>query len=120
MFGVPLIAIIHAADQMGLDQAKLLAGISLDIKSLSLPEKRFSVKQYFRLHQAVADKTGNEDIGLLVGRIIALKGMNLQLYVPRFSNHLRDYLNLIPSLLKLLGDVGQISAYRHDDLVELR
>ncbi len=33
---------------------------------------------------------------------------------------LKDYLNLIPSVLKLRGDLGQMTAHRNLDLIELR
>ena len=59
VFAAPLIAILHAAEQIGLDQAELLADINLDIEILSLPDKTFSVQQYFRLYLAAADETGN-------------------------------------------------------------
>ena len=87
MFAAPLLAILHAADYLDLDQAQLLAGINIDAETLSLPDERFSVKQY---------------------------------YVARWLNHLRDYLNIIPSLLKLRSDIGEISVYRDSDSVELR
>ena len=59
MFAEPLIAILHTAEQIGLDQAELLADIDLDIEILSLPHKRCCIQQYFRLYQAVVDETGN-------------------------------------------------------------
>ena len=120
VYAAPLTAILQAAKQMDIDEQKLLSSIDLEIEHLNIPDRRFPVVQYFRLYQAAADATGNLDIGLAVGRIIVLKGMNLQLYVARVSNLLRDHLNLIPSLLKLHGDIGQINAYRNDQLVELR
>ena len=87
MFAAPLLAILHAADHLDLNQAQLLAGINIDAETLSLPDERFPVKQY---------------------------------YVARLSNHLRDYLNIIPRFLKLRSDIGEISVYRDGDSVELR
>ena len=59
VFAEPLIAILHTAEHIGLDQAELLADIDLDIEILSLPHKICSVQQYFRLYQAAADEKGN-------------------------------------------------------------
>ena len=47
MFAAPLLAILHAADHLDLNQAQLLAGINIDAETLSLPDERFSVKQYY-------------------------------------------------------------------------
>ena len=47
MFAPPLLAILHAADHLDSDQAQLLAGINIDAETLSLPDERFSVKQYY-------------------------------------------------------------------------
>ena len=45
--------------------------------------------------------------------------MNLRLYVTRFSNHLRDYLNHIAIVLNLRSDIGPISSYRRSALLDL-
>jgi len=55
-----------------------------------------------------------------VGRIIYLKGLNLQLYTCSLCKSFRDYLNLIPSTLKMRGDIGETTAHREGNLVELR
>ena len=47
MFAAALLAILRAADHLDLNQAQLLAGINIDAETLSLPDERFPVKQYY-------------------------------------------------------------------------
>ena len=74
---------------------------------------------YYRLYEAVARESNDPDIALSVGRINYLKGLNFQLYMSTVCKSFRDYLNLMPSTLKLRGDLGEIRAHREGELVEL-
>lgn len=120
IYAAPLVNILQVAEQLGVSREALLSHTTINPESLHIPDRRFPVSDYFKLYQAAADATENPDIGLAVGRITFLKGMNLQLYMAKVSTQFRDYLNVIPSLLKLRGDIGQISAYRDEGLIELR
>ncbi len=120
VYAAPLIAILQIAEQLGIRQSTLLENVSVKAEELNIPDRRFPVMHYFKLYQAVFDATNDADIGLAVGRITFLKGMNFQLYMATVSKSFRDYLNLIPSALKLRGDIGRVSAYRDGDLIELR
>ena len=120
VYAAPLIAILQTAEQIGIQQTALLDNLSFRAGDLNVPDRRFPVTDYFKLYQAVYDISGDADIGLAVGRISFLKGMNLQLYMATVSKQFRDYLNLIPSVIKLRGDIGQVGAYKNADLIELR
>ena len=116
----PISTLLQVSEQLGLDTNALLMASGLEASELTIPDRRFPVSNYFRLFQQMADASRDPDIGLTVGRVTFLKGLNLQLYLSTVCQSFRDYLNLIPSALRLRGDIGQITAYRDGNLVELR
>ena len=116
----PLNGILEVAEHLGANRQALIIKAGLEAALLKLPDRRFPVFSYYRLFELAYQATGNLDIGLAVGRSTWLKGLNLQLYMTKIGRCLRDYLNLMPSLLKLRGDIGQVTAHRQDELVELR
>ena len=116
----PLNGILEVAEHLGANRQMLIGKAGLDSAQLKLPDRRFPVHCYYRLFELAYQATGNVDIGLSVGRTTWLKGLNLQLYMTKIGRCLRDYLNLMPSLLKLRGDIGQVTAHRQGELVELR
>jgi AraC-like DNA-binding protein len=77
------------------------------------------VEKFFALYGLAEQATGNPDIGLTVGRIVYLKGLNLQLYMGSVCQRFRDYLNLMPSVLKLRGDIGEVGVRAEGDFIRL-
>ena len=120
VYAAPISTLLQVSEQLGLDTDELLMASGLEASELTIPDRRFPVNGYFRLFQQLADASGDPDIGLTVGRVTFLKGLNLQLYLSTVCQSFRDYLNLIPSALRLRGDIGQVTAYREGNLVELR
>ncbi|MDG1311793.1 MAG: AraC family transcriptional regulator ligand-binding domain-containing protein [Porticoccaceae bacterium] len=120
VYAAPISTLLQVSEQLGLDTNALLMASGLEASELTIPDRRFPVSNYFRLFQQMADASRDPDIGLTVGRVTFLKGLNLQLYLSTVCQSFRDYLNLIPSALRLRGDIGQITAYRDGNLVELR
>ena len=120
VLAAPINTLLQVAEQFDLDLDALLESAGLDGKKLSIPDHRFPVASYYRLFQSIADITNNPDIGLIVGRVTYLTGLNIQLYLSTVCRSFKDYLNLMPSQLQMRGDIGQIRTYRSDDLVELR
>ena len=120
VYAAPVQTILQVSEQLGVNRQQLLTDSGLDDAELKIPDRRFPVNSYFRLFQLAANATGDADIGLRVGRVTALKGLNLQLYMATVCQSFRDYLNLLPNLLELRGDIGKVTAHRDMDLVELR
>lgn len=116
----PLNGILQVAEHLGANRHELMARVGLEVEQLKLPDRRFPASSYYRLFELAFEATGDHDIGLAVGRLTWLKGLNLQLYMSKIGRCLRDYLNLMPSLLKLRGDIGQVTAHREGRMVELR
>lgn len=120
VYAAPLITLLQVADQLDLSEKSLLDEVGLNVKDLNIPDRRFPVSIYYRLYQSITTASSQPDIALTVGRISYLKGLNFQLYMATVCKSFRDYLNLMPSTLKLRGDLGEIRAHRDGDLVELR
>jgi AraC-like DNA-binding protein len=120
VFAAPINTLLQVSEQLGLDINRLLVKAGLDASELKIPDRRFPVNCYFKLFESVADDAEDPDIGLMVGRVTFLKGLNLQLYLSTVCQSFREYLNLVPSQLRLRGDIGQITARRDGDMVELR
>lgn len=119
VFPAPVDAVLQVAEQMGADPGSLLQLAGIDPLLMRRPEARIPVAQFFSLYAHAERVTGNPDIGLTVGRIIYLKGMNLQLYMGSVCQRFRDYLNLMPSVLKLRGDVGEMRVRTEGDFIRL-
>ncbi len=108
VYAAPVNSLLLAAKQLGADQSAILAAINLDAADLTDPENRVPVSTYLALFRSVEIATGCPDIGLYAGRISYLTGLNLQLYMATICHTFRDYLNLMPSVLKMWGDIGEV------------
>ncbi len=108
VFGGPINAVVQAAEQFGVARSSLLAAAGIDEALLRQPEQRFAVEQLFEIYRLADKATQNPEIGLTVGRISYLTGLNLHLYMATICHDVRDFLNFMPSLLKLKGDIGEL------------
>ena len=120
VYAAPLTAILQVAEQLGLSKQLLMNEAGIEGSELDIPDRRFPVNSYFRLYQAAASAANDPDLGLKVGRVTFLRGLNLQLYLAKVCKSFRDYLNLMPSTVKLRGDIGRVTMHREVDLIELR
>lgn len=119
VYAAPVNALLLAAGQLGAKRSDLLRAVSLDPQLLEDPENRLPVDQYFRLFDVAETFTSIPDIGLYAGRISYLSGLNLQLYMATICHSFRDYLNLMPSVLKMWGDIGEVKIRAIDDFIRL-
>jgi AraC-like DNA-binding protein len=120
VFAAPVNAVLQAAEPLGADASLLLELAAIDPALLDTPDARIPVEQFFSLYAHAERLTRNPDIGLMVGRIIYLKGMNLQLYMGSVCQRFRDYLNLMPSVLKLRGDLGEMRVRTEGEFIRLQ
>ncbi len=119
VYAAPVNAVLQAAAQWGGDPVALLHGAAIDPATLQSPDTRITVDRLFTLYALAEEATGNADIGLTVGRIVYLKGLNLQLYMGSVCHRFRDYLNLMPSVLNLRGDIGEVKMRREQQYIRL-
>lgn len=119
VFSAPVNALLSAAEQAGQDRKNLCARAGIALESLTVPDVRIPVSAYFRLYDIIVTAVKNPDIALAAGRISFLAGLNLQLYMTTICHTFRDYLNLMPSILKLWGDIGEVRAKSAGELIRL-
>lgn len=101
-------AVLQAASALGLSRRQLLLGTQIDPGRLRVAGERIPFADYLALYQLAEERSGVTDFGLYVGHISYLMGMNLHLYMTTICRDLREYLNVIPSTIRLRGDVGQV------------
>lgn len=112
-------AVLQAAERLGADRAALLEAVGLNDDALADREQRVPVEQLFALYRLGEAQTGCADLGLYCGRVAYVNGLNVQLYMSTICASFRDYLNLIPSMLRLHGDIGEVRVRRDGDEIGL-
>jgi AraC-like DNA-binding protein len=112
-------AVLQAASALGVDSAALLrdAGISQDL--LSAAAERIPLASYMDLYRMAAERSGDPDIGLYVGHIVYFTGMNLHLYMTTICRNLKEYVNVIPSTIRIRGDTGRVLIRPQGDFIRL-
>ncbi|MEC7549541.1 MAG: AraC family transcriptional regulator ligand-binding domain-containing protein [Pseudomonadota bacterium] len=99
--GVPFEALADAAD--------------INIGLLNTPDAVLPVANFLRLHDEILLQTGNEDFGLLCGRIIYMESFHLYMSLAAASHTFRDWINLIPEINPTLGGMMKNSVRRRGD-----
>jgi AraC-like DNA-binding protein len=104
--------LLQAAETLGADIPHLLRDIGLEPSDLFDGDRRYPVAMLLDLYERVAQCTSTPDIGLYVGRIDYIGRLNLQLYACSACRTFREYLNVMPSVLKIVGDIGEVKVRR--------
>ncbi|MEP5762957.1 MAG: AraC family transcriptional regulator ligand-binding domain-containing protein [Halieaceae bacterium] len=112
-------AILQVAERFGVARDKLLARAHLEVEWLRHADDRLPLQRQFEMYRLAEELTGSGDIGLYVGRTLFFAGINLQLYMSTLCSSFREYLNLVPSILKLRGDIGEVCVERDGEFILL-
>lgn len=119
VYGTTLNAVIQAGERLGAPIDALLLAAGLDRESLQEPERRFPLESLLNLADSVVAATAVPDLGLYTGRIAFLNQLNLQLYMSTVCTTFREYLNLMPSVLRFAGDMGEVRIQSEGDFLRL-
>lgn len=119
VYAACLNTVLQAAAALGVDRDLLIREAGISATSLSIPGERVPLSQFLSLYEVAEQHTRDPDLGLKVGRIIFFVGLNLQLYMTTICQNLRQYLNVIPSTVKLRGDLGQVLVRPDRDFIRL-
>jgi len=119
VYVTPLNALLIVAEQYGADRQDMLDQAGIDPGLMAALDNRVPVAQYFRLYGIAETLTGNPDLALHSGRLNFLTGLNLQLFMTGICTRFRDYLNLMPSVLKIWGDIGEVKIQADGDFIRL-
>ena len=110
-----LSSIVDLAEQFGASADSLLRAAGIDKALLSVADVSIPVENYYRLLELALQKTETPDIGLFIGRINHLENMHLSLYMASSGRTLRDWLNMMPSVAEIFGDVGAVKVKSMQD-----
>jgi AraC-like DNA-binding protein len=112
-------AVLQVAERFGVRRQQLLIQAQLEPEWLRHREDRLPVARLFDVYRAAAQLSGRDDIGIYVGRVNYFTGLSLLLYMSTLCQSFRDYLNLVPSILKLRGDIGLVVVERDGEYIRL-
>ncbi len=96
----------------------LLDETAIDQAALSDPEARHPVAHLHGFYQRAA-QASTADLGLYAGRINYISRLNLQLYTCGVCDTFREYLNIMPSVLQLAGDIGEVKVRVEGERISL-
>ncbi|HEB26905.1 MAG TPA: AraC family transcriptional regulator [Porticoccus sp.] len=119
VYATSINALLQASQRLGANRDDLMLAAGIDPLWLRQPDNRISVEYLFTLYEAAQLQTNNPDIALYTGRVVYISGLHVQLYMLTICNNFRDYLNLMPSVLKLRGDIGEVKVAREGDCIRL-
>lgn len=112
-------AVLQAASALGVDSAELLRDAGINRELLRTPVERIPLTRYLDVYRMARERSGNADIGLHVGHITYFSGMNLHLYMTTICRNLKEYFNVIPSTIRLRGDIGRVLIRPLGDFIRL-
>ncbi|GHD31545.1 AraC family transcriptional regulator [Halioglobus pacificus] len=101
-------AVIQAGDHLKAPMEALLKQSNIDRQLLQNLEHPTPVDAVLALYRGIDESCAQPDIGITVGRICYIDGLHLQLYMSTLCETFRDYLNLMPSMLRTTGDIGEV------------
>ncbi len=99
---------LDVAQACRLNRRELLQAIELDPRVLDAPDSAVAIEFYYALTAAISSYEREPDIGLYIGRLTYLENIHLNIYMASASETLRDWLNLMPSVRQLFGDIGEV------------
>lgn len=108
---------IQLAQSLEVDDHHLISISDIDPLWLQTPDKRIPVEAIYRLAHNLAELSGDQDIGLKAGRASYLNLVDLILYLPTLCSNLRQWLNMMPSVLEMQGDIGDSVVIREGDSI---
>nr|WP_277345690.1 AraC family transcriptional regulator [Pseudomaricurvus alkylphenolicus] len=91
----------------------------IDIGLLNLPDASLPAEKYIRLHEEIQRQSGNDDFGLLSGRIGYMENFHIYMSVASASDTFREWINLLPDMVPGLGDLVKIEVKRKGDYLIL-
>ena len=112
-------SVIQAAHSLELDTSLLLDTLGVDISTLREVDSHHRADQLFALYAEVDRLANCPDIGIYSGRINFINRLNLLLYTLTVCKTFRDYLNVMPSAFRFMGDVGEVLVNREENYLRL-
>ena len=119
VYSASIDALIQTAEMLSVPIDTFLTREGIDRKRLADAEARFPVISLLNLYESVALASNNPGIGFYVGRVSYVCGLNLQLHMSTVCHTFREYLNLMPSVLRFTGDIGEVKIKGESEFIRL-
>lgn len=99
--------IVQVAQRLGIEPQVLLQACHIEPSLLESSEHLLPAKSCYELLKQLAHLSGNPDVGLYTGRASYLNLVDILLYLSSVCVSLRQWLNMMPSVLEIYGDLGK-------------
>ncbi len=98
---------LQIGERLGISEDEVIEKCNLDKAWFEIPDYQIPVEPFYALNKEIANATGNPDLGVLVGRAAYLNIGHLLLYLSSICGSLRQWLNMMPNVLEMYGDLGK-------------
>ena len=99
-------SLLEIAETNGMDMTELLAQSRLAPNLINSSEKIIPLNKLLKLFEII--QVSIPDAAIFAGRSIFVSGLYLQIFVSSMCQTFKDYLNQMPSILKVWGDIGEV------------
>ncbi len=106
---------LQIGECLGVSKDKIIEMCELDKAWFEIPDYQIPVGTFYELNKEIAKAAGNQDLGILVGRAAYLNIGHLLLYLSTICGSLRQWLNMMPNVLEMYGDLGKAVIVREED-----
>ncbi|BFM15568.1 AraC family transcriptional regulator [Maricurvus nonylphenolicus] len=110
-----LTVLAKVTEALGVSFEAMVHKAGIDIGLLNLPDATLPAEKFFRLHKEILAQTGEENFGLLCGRLSYMESFHLYMSLASAANTFREWINLLPDMVPSLGDLVKIIVKRKDD-----
>ena len=100
--------ILQVVEYLGGSREEFLRYLEITPFELESIEKTIPLNKLSTFFEHADNVMHCPDIGLYAGRLAYTNILRLQLHMSTICNDFREYLNIMPSVLQLFGDVGEI------------
>lgn len=100
--------------RLGVPEQKIIETCGFDKAWFEIPDYQIPVGPFYKLNKEIAKATNNPDFGILVGRAAYLNIGHLLLYLSSICGSLRQWLNMMPNVLEMYGDLGRAIIVREE------
>ena len=112
-------AILHAAQQLGLQRKDLISACQLDERQLADPDSRIPFKHQELLWQQLQQQLPQPEPGLAIGLQLAPGPFSVLGYLLQSSRTLGDALEAVQRYQRLVGEGGEVHLHECGDVLQL-
>lgn len=112
--------LLQVGEYLGCAKPALLRSAGIAPMLIRTTDQRIAAQGVYRLYQNIERISGNPDVGLYAAKVAHVNCLELQQGLAKRCNTLRAYLNELPDVLALSGDLGQVRVHTSADQVHIQ